>query len=102
MCLFKLIALCFGNQNYGFHRNELLHLSISEHLDWGFMEFPPFFGFMKKRSYLFFDYSLLGIRLLPKLTGVGTLIMCCYMAKEMGGKRWSIIVAGDCMLAFLP
>ena len=31
----------FRNKNYGFHRDELLQLSVSEHLAWGFMEFPP-------------------------------------------------------------
>ncbi|WP_400078196.1 ArnT family glycosyltransferase [Winogradskyella sp. R77965] len=98
----KFIIQRLGNKNYGFHRDELLHLSVSEHLDWGFMEFPPFIGFIGKLSYWFFDYSLLGVRLFPTLAGVGILILCCLIAKELGGKTRAIFLAGICILAFLP
>lgn len=79
----KLLIQLLGNRNYGFHRDELLHLSVSEHLDWGFMEFPPLIGLLGKLSYIFFDYSLVGVRLFPTLAGVGILILCCLMAKEL-------------------
>ena len=98
----KLLIQCFGNLNYGFHRDELLHLAVSEHLDWGFMEFPPLIGLIGKVSYLFFDYSLFGVRLFPTLAGVGILILCCLMAKELGGKNKAVLLAGICILAFLP
>lgn len=39
LSLVKLIIHCFGNRNYGFHRDELLHLSVSEHLDWASRSF---------------------------------------------------------------
>lgn len=98
----KLIIQWFGNRNYGFHRDELLHLSVSEHLDWGFMEFPPLIGVIGKISYWFFDYSLLGVRLFPTLAGIGVLILCCLITKEFGGKSKAILLAGICILAFLP
>ncbi|WP_340201551.1 ArnT family glycosyltransferase [Ascidiimonas sp. W6] len=98
----KLIIQWFGNGNYGFHRDELLHLSVSEHLAWGFMEFPPLIAFIGKVSYWFFDYSLLGVRLFPTLAGVGILVLCCLIAKELGGKSKAIFLAGICILAFLP
>lgn len=98
----KLIIQYFGNQNYGFHRDELLHLSVSEHLDWGFVEFPPFIALIGKLSYWFFDYSLLGVRLFPTLAGAGILILCCLIAIELGGKSKAILLAGVCVLAFLP
>ena len=88
----KLITHCFGNCNYGFHRDELLHLSVSEHLDWGYMEFPPFIALIGKISYWLFDYSLLGVRLFPTLAGVCILILCCLIAKELGGKSKAILL----------
>ncbi len=100
--LIKLIIQMIGNRNYGFHRDELLHLSVSEHLDWGFMEFPPFIGLIGKCSQLFFDYSLLGTRLFPTLAGVGILMLCGLMAKEMKGNNFAIFLAGISVLAFLP
>lgn len=92
----------FGNRNYGFHRDELLHLSASEHLDWGFMEFPPLIALIGKISYLLFNYSLLGVRLFPTMAGIGILIVCCLIAKELGGKTKAVLLSGICILAFLP
>ena len=102
LSIIKFLIQWFGNRNYGFHRDELLHLSVSEHLDWGFMEFPPFIGVIGKLSYGLFDYSLLGMRLFPTLAGVAILILCCLMAKELGGKTKAMFLAGICILAFLP
>ena len=102
LSLIKFCIHAFANSNYGFHRDELLHLSVSEHLDWGFMEFPPFIAFIGKLSYLFFDYSLWGVRLFPTLAGIAILILCCMIAKEFGGKKKAILLSGICVLAFLP
>ena len=102
LSIIKLVIQWFGNRNYGFHRDELLHLSVSEHLDWGYMEFPPLIAIIGKVSYLFFDYSLLGVRLFPTLAGVAILILCCAIAKELGGKSKAIFLSGICILAFLP
>lgn len=102
LALVKLGIQLLGNQNYGFHRDELLHLSVSEHLDWGFMEFPPFIGFLGKLSYWFFDYSLIGVRLFPTFAGVTILIFCCLICIEFGGKKQAIFLSGVCILAFLP
>lgn len=101
----KLIIQLIGNRNYGFHRDELLHLSVSEHLDWGFMEFPPFIALVGKVSYLLFDYSFMGMRLFPTLAGVGILILCGLMANEFKGAKSpkkAILFAGISVLAFLP
>jgi len=102
LALVKFGIQLLGNRNYGFHRDELLHLSVSEHLAWGYFEFPPFIAFMGKLSYWLFDYSLLGIRLFPTLAGVAILVLCGLMAKEMGGKPKAVFLAGVCVLAFLP
>ena len=102
LILFKLVVQWLGNRNYGFHRDELLHLSASEHLDWGYFEFPPFIAFLGKLSYLFFDYSLEGTRLFATLAGVFILILTMLMAKEMGGKRLAVFIAGISILAFVP
>ncbi|WP_235914938.1 ArnT family glycosyltransferase [Flagellimonas ochracea] len=66
------------------------------------MEFPPLIGLIGKISYLVFDYSLLGMRLFPTLAGVGILVLCCLMAKELGGKSKAILLSGICILAFWP
>jgi len=98
----KLIIQLIGNRNYGFHRDELLHLSVSEHMAWGFMEFPPFIAWIGKVSHFLFDYSLVGTRLFPTIAGVIMLILCCLMAKEFRESKNAIIITGVCFLGFLP
>jgi len=102
LSIVKLVIQWFGNQNYGFHRDELLHLSVSEHLTWGFMEFPPLIALIGKISYWLFDYALSGVRLFPTLAGVAILILCCLIAIELGGKSKAVLLSGICVLAFLP
>lgn len=98
----KLVIQLLGNRNYGFHRDELLHLSVSEHLAWGFMEFPPFIGLVGKVATSLFGYSLMGVRLFPTLAGLGILVLCCLIARELKGNKWAMLLSGICVLAFLP
>ncbi|MFT4741742.1 MAG: hypothetical protein ACI9L9_002536 [Marivirga sp.] len=102
LTLFKLIMQCLGNQHYGFHRDELLHLSVSEHLAWGYMEFPPMIAALGSLSHWLFDYSLVGVRLLPTLAGASILVLCCLMAIELGGGKKAVLLAGICILVFIP
>jgi len=102
LSLVKLVIHLVANRNYGFHRDELLHLSVSEHLDWGYMEFPPFIAFVGKLAHFLFGYSLSGVRLFPTVAGVAILVLCCMIAKELGGKKNAIMLAGISVLAFIP
>lgn len=98
----KLGVHLVGNRNYGFQRDELLHLSVGRHLDFGYMEFPPFIGWLGGLSNLIFGDSFYGMRLFSTLAGIVILIVCCLMVKEFGGKRNAILLAGVAILAFLP
>jgi len=44
----------------------------------------------------------MGTRLFPTLAGVAILILCCRIAKELQGDWYSTLLAGVCILAFLP
>ncbi len=100
LSLVKLTIQCIGNRNYGFHRDELLHLSAGKHLDWGYMEFPPFIGWLGRLSEIFFNNSLTGTRLFSTLAGVGIIVITCMMVKEMKGRRAGVFLAGMCILGF--
>jgi hypothetical protein len=91
--LSKLIIHFFANGNYGFHRDELLHLAVSEHLDWGFMEFPPLVAVFGKIATTFFGDSLFAVRALPTLAGVLILILTAKTVKELSGNLISLILA---------
>lgn len=105
IAILSTIKLCIhliGNRNYGFHRDELLHLSVSEHLAFGYMEFPPLIAWIGKLSYLTFGYSLSGMRIFATIAGIAILVLCCLMAKEFGARKYGILLAGVAVLAFLP
>jgi hypothetical protein len=102
LAIIKLLIQLLGNRNYGFHRDELLHLSVSEHLSCGYMEFPPMIAALGKISYLLFDYSLMGMRLFPTMAGVTMLIICCMMARQFSKNHFAVVLAGVACLAFLP
>lgn len=102
LSIVKLVIHLIGNQNYGFHRDELLHLSVSEHLDWGYMEFPPLIAFIGKLSHFLFGYSLFGMRLFPTLAGITILILTCLIAIEIGGRKKAVLLSGVLILVFIP
>jgi hypothetical protein len=90
--LLKLIIHFFANGNYGFHRDELLHLAVSEHLDWGFMEFPPLIAVFGKIATTLFGDSVFAVRILPTLAGVLILVLTAKMVKEMGGNLLALML----------
>lgn len=98
----KLLIQLWGNGRYGFHRDELLHLSAGEHLDWGFFEFPPFIAFIGFLADILFDHSLAGTRLFSALAGTFILIFSCLITIELGGKKKAVLLTGIAVLAFIP
>jgi hypothetical protein len=56
----KIVLNLFAISNFGFHRDELLHLVLGDHLDWGYKEVPPFIALLAKIT-----LSFLAILFLP-------------------------------------
>lgn len=102
LLLTKLVIHLFGNRNYGFHRDELLHLSVSKHLDWGYMEFPPMIGWLGRLSEILFDHSLSGTRFLSTLAGLIIIATTVLLVRRMGGKPEAQWLAGLAVLSFIP
>lgn len=102
LLLIKLIVHLFGNGNYGFHRDELLHLSVSEHLAAGYFEFPPLIAFLGKFTHSLFGYDLFLIRLFSTLAGLLLLVLTCFITYKIGGKLKAVVLSGILVLAFLP
>ncbi|MGZ3822444.1 MAG: hypothetical protein ACXVB6_17760, partial [Mucilaginibacter sp.] len=48
--------------HFGFQRDELLHLALGDHLDWGFKEVPPFIALLAKISTTVFGESVFATR----------------------------------------
>jgi 4-amino-4-deoxy-L-arabinose transferase-like glycosyltransferase len=88
-----IIAVLFGishmltNGQYGFHRDELQFLSDAQHLDWGFVPYPPLTSGLEHLAFRLFGLSLMGLRLFSVLAQVVVILVSALMARDLGGGR---------------
>ncbi len=75
------------NGRYGFHRDELQFLSDAQHLDWGFVAYPPLTPFLERIGLELFGLSLVGLRLFSVLAQAAAIVITGLMARELGGGR---------------
>jgi hypothetical protein len=78
---------------YGYFGDELYFLACSEHLDWGYVDLPPFFILLVWFMRLIFGASLMAIHLLPALAGAVKVYMAGVIARELGGGRFAQFLA---------
>jgi hypothetical protein len=92
---FKVLLHIITNsvEGYGYFRDELYYLACSEHLDLGYVDQPPFSLYILAFSRLIFGDSLVALRLLPALAGGATVFVSGLIARELGGRRWSQLMA---------
>ena len=90
--LIKLLIHLFTNGQYGYFRDELYHLAVAQHLDWGYVDFPPLVALITKISTVFLGTSLPAIRFLPAIAGALKVLLTGLIAKELGGKYFAIVL----------
>ncbi|MCB9081081.1 MAG: glycosyltransferase family 39 protein [Lewinellaceae bacterium] len=84
-----LLALhLYANPLYGFHRDELLYLTLGLHPDWGYFSVPPFIGWLAGSIQPIFGPSVGAVRFFPTLAIVAVMILTALMAREMGAGRY--------------
>lgn len=91
--LLNVFIHLFLNQNFGFHRDELLYFSMGQHLDFGYMTVPPLTGFLAFVSKTVLGYSLYSARFFPALFSGVLVFLTASIAKELKGGFWSQIIS---------
>ncbi|MDB5138826.1 MAG: hypothetical protein JWR12_742 [Mucilaginibacter sp.] len=79
--------------HFGFHRDELLHLVLADHLDWGYKEVPPFIGLLAKISSVVFGNSVFAARIFPTICSGLIVWLTGLITAELGGKKFAIALA---------
>lgn len=93
--LLHLVAI----EGFGYFRDELYYISCSEHLDWGYVDQPPLSILLLKIIRFILGDSRVAIRLLPVL-GSGLFVFGTgVLAKELGGKKFALILAAVTSMA---
>ncbi|HJP63053.1 MAG TPA: glycosyltransferase family 39 protein [Mucilaginibacter sp.] len=87
--------------HFGFQRDELLHLVLGDHLDWGFKEVPPFIALLAKISTTLFGGSVFATRIFSTIASGFIVWFTGKIVVEFGGGRFAIALA--CLaLIFAP
>jgi hypothetical protein len=79
--------------HFGFHRDELLHLVLADHLDWGYKEVPPFIALLAKVSSAVFGDSVFAARIFPTLFSGLIIWFTGLITVELGGRKFAITLA---------
>jgi 4-amino-4-deoxy-L-arabinose transferase-like glycosyltransferase len=73
------------NAHDNLFRDELYYLATAQHLDFGYVEFPPFVALAAAFSRAVFGTTPLAIRILPALAGATIVLLAAGMAAMLGG-----------------
>jgi uncharacterized membrane protein len=94
----KILLVVSIGGHYGFHRDELLHLTLGDHLDWGYMEVPPLIALLAKISTTVFGSSVMAARVFPAIASLLIIWFTGLLTIELGGKRFAITLACLCII----
>jgi hypothetical protein len=83
----------YFNNRYGYFRDELDYIACGNHLAWGYVDHPPLIPLIARASLFLFGDSLRGLRLVPALASSALLVLAGMIARELGGKRFAIILS---------
>lgn len=84
-----VLAHFLFNRQYGYFRDELYYAACGEHLAWGYVDHAPLVGFVSEFTRALFGDSLFALRLLPALSAVPKVLLAGWMARELGGAKFS-------------
>ncbi len=73
--------------NYGYFRDELYYIVSGQHLQLGYVDFPPLIAYIAAVLYPLTHDSLVSIHVVPALAGSALVFLTGLVAREMGGGR---------------
>ena len=93
IALAKLLFHCYFNNRYGYFRDEFDYLACANHLSWGYVDQPPLIPFLARISRMLLGDSLRSIRFLPALASSFLVIQTALIARELGGRRFALLLS---------
>jgi 4-amino-4-deoxy-L-arabinose transferase-like glycosyltransferase len=93
LSLVALAAQLLSSGRYGYFRDEFYYFACGEHLDWGYVDQPPFVALVAYLVRRVLGELLLAIRLLPAVCNGLVVFLTGLMARELGGGRFAQALA---------
>jgi Dolichyl-phosphate-mannose-protein mannosyltransferase len=94
----KLILHCIFNSRYGYFRDEFDYLACGDHLAWGYVDQPPLLPFVVRVSRSVLGESLRSVRFVPALASSLTVLLAALIARELGGRRFALLLTAVAVL----
>ncbi len=88
----------FFNNRYGYFRDEFDYIICGRHLAWGYVDQPPLVPVLSRIFLAIFGDSLRAVRLMPVLAISATIVLSGMIARELGGKRFAVVLTALAVL----
>src|SRR2546423_505864 len=92
IALAKCLLHLYFNKRYGYFRDEFDYMSCGDHLAWGYVDQPPLIPFLIHISRAVLGDSLRAIRFIPALASSLLVVQAALIARELGGKRFALLL----------
>jgi hypothetical protein len=96
--LAKLVFHLYFNNRYGYFRDEFDYISCGDHLQWGYVDQPPLIPFLIHICRALLGDSLRSIRFIPALASSLLVVQTAVLARELGGRRYAVLLSAICIV----
>ncbi len=93
LALANFLFHCYFNNRYGYFRDEFNYMACGDHLAWGYVDQPPLVPFLIRVCRLILGDSLRSIRFIPALASSAAVILTAMIARELGGRRFALLLS---------
>jgi hypothetical protein len=98
IALTNLLFHIYFNNRYGYFRDEFDYMSCGDHLAWGYVDQPPLIPFLIHICRAVLGDSLRSIRFIPALASSLLIVQTAAIARELGGRRYALLLSAICAL----
>jgi len=99
--LAKLIFHIYFNNRYGYFRDEFDYIACGNHLQWGYVDQPPMVPFLIHICRALLGDSLRAIRFIPAVASSLLVVQTAVLARELGGRRYGVLLSAICSVIAL-
>jgi dolichyl-phosphate-mannose-protein mannosyltransferase len=93
IALADLLFHIYFNNRYGYFRDEFDYMACGNHLAWGYVDQPPLIPFLIRICRAVLGDSLRSIRFIPALASSLLIVQTAVLARELGGKRFALLLS---------
>ncbi len=93
-----LLLHIYFNNRYGYFRDEFDYMACGNHLAWGYVDQPPLLPFLVHICRAVLGDSLRSIRSIPALASALLIVQTAAIARELGGKRFALLLSAVAVL----